>query len=218
MGSLSNLYISQSYQSLIHLATNNTASATLIDLQDGLGNSIGVAVNTGGNLYLTGSLTASLQQGYVLVGNGSNRTTLVPTSSFTDTFNSSSLVTTASFNAYTQSNDSKVNSLINATASYAISSSVAAVDAAQQLQINSLIAFTGSNTNTSLNAYTASQNSFNASATASIQNLLNLSSSLSGGYATQGELDAVSSSLNNSINTKLILLLSMRIHKVMIVK
>ena len=60
MGSLSNLYISQSYQSLIHLATNNTASATLIGLQDGLGNSIGISVNTGGNLYLSGSLTASL--------------------------------------------------------------------------------------------------------------------------------------------------------------
>ena len=82
MGSLSNLYISQSYQSLIHLATNNTASATLIGLQDGLGNSIGVSVNTGGNLYLSGSLSASLQQGYAWVGDSNNRNTLVPTSSF----------------------------------------------------------------------------------------------------------------------------------------
>jgi len=82
MGSLSNLYISQSYQSLIHLATNNTASATLIGLQDGLGNSIGVSVNTGGNLYLSGSLSASLLQGYTLVGDATNRTALVSTSSF----------------------------------------------------------------------------------------------------------------------------------------
>jgi hypothetical protein len=82
MGSLSNLYISQSYQSLIHLATNNTASATLIGLQDGLGNSIGVSVNTGGNLYLSGSLSASLQQGFTYVGNAAGRTTLVATSSF----------------------------------------------------------------------------------------------------------------------------------------
>ena len=52
--------------------------------------------------------------------------------------------TTASFNTYTSSNDSKVNSLINATSSYAISSSVAAVDAGQQLQIDSLIAATSS--------------------------------------------------------------------------
>lgn len=69
----------------------------------------------------------------------------------------------------------------------------------------------------SFNAYTASINSytssndakwtslspFTASITASVQQLLNLSSSLSGGYATQGELDAVSSSLVNTINTKL---------------
>ena len=82
MGSLSNLYISQSYQSLIHLETNNTASATLIGLQDGLGNSIGVSVNTGGNLYLSGSLSASLQQGYAWVGDSNNRNALVPTSSF----------------------------------------------------------------------------------------------------------------------------------------
>jgi hypothetical protein len=82
MGSLSNLYISQSYQSLIHLATNNTASANLIGLQDGLGNSIGVSVNTGGNLFLSGSLTASLLQGYTLVGDATNRTALVSTSSF----------------------------------------------------------------------------------------------------------------------------------------
>jgi hypothetical protein len=65
-------------------------------------------------------------------------------------------VTTSSFNAYTSSNDNKVNSLINATASYANSASVAVVNNAQQEQINSLIAFTGSNTNTSLNSYTAS--------------------------------------------------------------
>jgi hypothetical protein len=144
MGSLSNLYISQSYQSLIHLGTNNTASANLIGLEDGLGNSIGISVNTSGSLYLSGSLTASLQNGYVLVGDSLGRTQAVPTSSFIDTFDSSSLVTTASFNAYTQSNDQKVNTLIAATASYANSASVAAVDAAQQSQINNLIAATAS--------------------------------------------------------------------------
>jgi uncharacterized coiled-coil protein SlyX len=186
MGSLSNLYISQSYQSLIHLATNNTASATLIDLQDGLGNSIGVSVNTGGDLSLSGSFTASLQQGYLYVGGANGKTYTVATSSIATNVDTSSLVTTASFNqytsstnnrlnnlestsasvnvsisnlnsttasqavsitnlnAYTSSNDSKVNQLINATASYAISSSVAAVDAAQQLQIDSLISATSS--------------------------------------------------------------------------
>jgi hypothetical protein len=109
MGSLSNLYISQSYQSLIHLGTNNTASANLIELQDGLGNSIGVAVNTNGDLFLSGSLTASLQQGFVLVGNASGRTTTVATSSFIDTFASGNLVTTASFNSYTQSTNIRLD-------------------------------------------------------------------------------------------------------------
>lgn len=82
MGNLSNLYISQSFQSLIHLGTNNTASATLIGLEDGYGNPIGVSVNTAGDLSLSGSFTASLQNGYVWVGNSSGKTTTVPTSSF----------------------------------------------------------------------------------------------------------------------------------------
>jgi len=111
MGSLSNLYISQSYQSLIHIGTNNTASATLIGLQDGLGNNIGVSVNTAGDLFLSGSLTASLQQGYLYVGNASGKTTAFATSSLVTTVNTGSLVTTASFNAFTQSINSATQSL-----------------------------------------------------------------------------------------------------------
>ena len=42
MGNLSNLYISQSFISLIHLGSNNTASVTPTQLEDGLGNGIGV--------------------------------------------------------------------------------------------------------------------------------------------------------------------------------
>jgi uncharacterized coiled-coil protein SlyX len=69
---------------------------------------------------------------------------------------------TSSFNAYTQSNDEKVNSLISATGSYAISASVAAVDAAQQQSINSINAVTSSFLTSSadislLNSFTASQ-------------------------------------------------------------
>jgi cytoskeletal protein CcmA (bactofilin family) len=59
MGNLSNLYISQSFQSLIHLGSDTTASATLTALQDGLGNSIGISVNTAGDLKLNGALSAS---------------------------------------------------------------------------------------------------------------------------------------------------------------
>lgn len=57
MGNLSNLYISQSYISLLHLGSDNTASSTPTEIQDGLGNGIGITVNTGGDLYVGGQLT-----------------------------------------------------------------------------------------------------------------------------------------------------------------
>jgi uncharacterized coiled-coil protein SlyX len=141
MGSLSNLYISQSYQSLIHLGTNNTASATLIDLQDGLGNSIGVAVNTNGDLSLSGSLTASLANGYVWVGNSSNRTTLVSTSSFGggSSINTGSFATTASFNQYTQSTNIRLNNLESTSASVNVSiSNLNSTTASQGISITNL--------------------------------------------------------------------------------
>ena len=118
MGSLSNLFISQSYISLIHLGSNNTASSTPTELEDGLGNGVGVSVSTNGNLYVSGNVYATNLTG--------------------STINTGSLVTTSSFNAYTSSNDSKVNSLIAATASYAISSSVKTVTDNLQTQINGL--------------------------------------------------------------------------------
>ena len=60
MGNLSNLYISQSFISLIHLGSNNTASATLTELEDGLGNGVGIFVNTNGDLKVDGILSASI--------------------------------------------------------------------------------------------------------------------------------------------------------------
>lgn len=82
MGNLSNLFISTSYQSLIHLGNDNTITPSLVELQDGLGNSIGVSVNSAGDLSISGSLTASLEEGYALVGGVGNETKAVPTSSF----------------------------------------------------------------------------------------------------------------------------------------
>ena len=98
MGNLSNLFVSRSFQSLIHLATDNTASANLIGLEDGLGNPIGVSVNTAGDLSISGSFTASLAQGFTYVGDASGKTTLVATSSFSGggTINTGSFATTGS--------------------------------------------------------------------------------------------------------------------------
>jgi len=59
MGSLNNLYISQSFQSLVHFGTDWTASANLIQLEDGLGNGLGVSLNTNGDISASGDITAS---------------------------------------------------------------------------------------------------------------------------------------------------------------
>jgi hypothetical protein len=66
MGSLSNLYISQSYISLLHLGSDNTASSTPTEIQDGLGNGIGVTVNSNGDVALGGIL--SLKRGLDITG------------------------------------------------------------------------------------------------------------------------------------------------------
>jgi cytoskeletal protein CcmA (bactofilin family) len=59
MGSLSNLYISQSYQSLLHFGTDTSATATETELQDGIGNGLGVYLNTLGELKATTSISSS---------------------------------------------------------------------------------------------------------------------------------------------------------------
>jgi hypothetical protein len=75
--------------------------------------------------------------------------------------------------------------------------------AATQSVFSASVATSFSSSNATFTAFSASQNSFNLSATASIVELLNLSSSLSGGYATQGELDQSASVLQANINQKL---------------
>jgi uncharacterized coiled-coil protein SlyX len=69
-----------------------------------------------GAVNITGSLTASLQNGYAWVGNGSGITIAVPTSSIAGaSINTGSFVTTSSFNDYTasQSTASLVTSINN---------------------------------------------------------------------------------------------------------
>jgi len=75
--------------------------------------------------------------------------------------------------------------------------------AATQSVFSASVATSFSSSNATFTQFSASQNNFNLSATASIVELLNLSSSLSGGYATQGELDYSSSVLQSNINQKL---------------
>jgi hypothetical protein len=115
---------------------------------------------------------------------------------------------TSSFNAYTASNDSIVGALVSATSSYAISSSVAAVDYGQQQQINALIAvtasfLTSSTDISSLNAFTASQetkNSTLASVTASIDNsITNINQFTSSQDTKNSTLATYTASVNSSL-------------------
>jgi hypothetical protein len=59
MGSLSNLYISQSYQSLLHFGNNTSASATLVEIQDGVGTGLGVYLNTTGSISASNTITTN---------------------------------------------------------------------------------------------------------------------------------------------------------------
>lgn len=61
MGSLSNLYVSQSYQSLLHLATDASISnfanpQGYVAIEDGLGIALGFAVSSSGDMYFSHSV------------------------------------------------------------------------------------------------------------------------------------------------------------------
>lgn len=97
MGSLSNLYISQSYQSLLHFGNDSSASTSLTQLQDGVGNGLGVSLNTLGDLDI---------QRQLIVHNGAEITGAVDINT--------------TFSGSTQGfvNQSSVNNLIRITGSY----------------------------------------------------------------------------------------------------
>ena len=59
MASLNNLYISQSYQGLIHFSSNTASVAQLGLIEDGLGNSLGLYLNNNGDLKTTTSISSS---------------------------------------------------------------------------------------------------------------------------------------------------------------
>ena len=182
MGNLSNLYISRSFQSLIHLGTDNVATADLTTLQDGYGNSIGIEVNTGGDLYLSGSLSSTLNKGYIWVGDASNRTSLVATSSLVTNIDTSSLVTNTTFNTYTSSTNIRLNNLENNSASVNVSIS----------NLNS--------TTESLNTSITNLNSATQSLQAQLTTIGTQSGSWGGGSTNTGSL-MVTGSVNVNVLT-----------------
>jgi hypothetical protein len=64
MGNLSNLFISQSFKSLIHLETDTSiAPISPTELQDGVGTPLGIFVDTEGNFRALGEISSSLLAG-----------------------------------------------------------------------------------------------------------------------------------------------------------
>jgi hypothetical protein len=99
MGQLTNQFVSQSYQGLLNLQNTNTGFTTnLQTITDGLGGTSPLQISKT-QVNISGAFTVN---GAPISGGG----------------DTGSLVTTASFNAYTSSNDSRVNSLISQTGSY----------------------------------------------------------------------------------------------------
>ena len=156
MGSLSNLYISQSYTSLLHLGNDgpitNLAPGQYTQFQDGLGNSLGISVNASGDISSSGNIYA---------------TNIFPT------------ITTSSFNQYTASTNSRLNNIESTTAS--LNSSVSQLNvssASQQVSINALNQFTASQSTASINTSITNLNQFSASALISINNINSTTASL----------------------------------------
>jgi len=160
------------------IASTNTALNQVIAFTGSVNEivSAGILQGYSTRFYFSGLMTAS-----IVANVGGN---IAAISLLSDT----TRVATSSFNAYTAS--------IEGTNAFTASTN------GRLTNIESTTASLN-NSVTSLNAFTASQNTFNSSITASVGQLLALSSSLSGGYATQGELDASSSTLQNNIDTKL---------------
>jgi hypothetical protein len=142
MGSLSSLYISQSYQSLTHLGTNNALSAgTMTQLQDGIGQSLNISFD-GTNISSSGNIYAAN-----LTGSGAS-------------INTGSFVTTSSFNSYTQSTNIRLNNLETTSASVNVSiSNLNSTTASQGVSITNLNVTSASlKTSASLALVTASVN------------------------------------------------------------
>jgi len=174
MGSLSNLYISQSYTSLIHLGSDTTITTASVELQDGLGNGIGVFVNSLGNVSITGILSASN----------------IP----------ADIASQAELNAYTASTNARLNNIESTTASLNISiSNINAFSSSQITKDATLATYTASvnskfdsvaNSTSSLNAFSASQlikDTTLASVTASLQQQLTNIGAQSGSWVTESE-------------------------------
>jgi hypothetical protein len=230
MGQLTNQYVSQSYQGLLNLANANTGlTTTLQTVTDGLGGTSPLQisktqVNISGSLTINGSPVAATDTGSLMKtgsvagsvltftkGDGSTFDLSVTSSLPSGTISGSQQIIdlgflqTSSFNSYTSSNDSKVNSLIASTGSYAttssltsLSQSIASTDLGQDNRLSSLETATGSLQNQiNQKLDTGSFNSYTSSNDAKVNDLI----SKTGSYATTGSNNFVGQqNINGSVN------------------
>ena len=174
MGNLNNLYISQSFQSLAHLGTDNAlVPGNMTILQDGIGQSLNISfdgtnISSSGNIYAANITASQIDTG--------------------------SLVTTASFNAYSQSTSTTITNL---------SASLTITDKFLQDQITALDVSGAAVSLVLFNQFTASQliinsdyNSFTASSDIRLDNLEATSASVNVSIAN---LNTTTASLNTSI-------------------
>jgi hypothetical protein len=189
MGSLSNLYISQSYQSLTHLGTDNAlVPGTMTKLEDGIGQSLNISFD-GTNISSSGNIFAAN-----ITGSGGA------------SINTGSLVTTSSFNSYTSSTNARLSSIETTTAS--LNSSVSALNtnsASVNISISNLNSATASLfTSASLALVTASFSgntlTFTKGNGTTFGVVIPDVSGSAGDFVTTSSFNAYTSSTNNRLN------------------
>jgi len=176
MGSLSNLYISQSYVSLIHLGSDSFITTQSVELQDGLGNGLGIFVNSLGDVNIEGDISAS------------NIPSQIPS--------------LGQFNAYTASTNIRLNNIETTTAS--LNSSVSqlnASSASQQVSINNLNTYTASFSTASIATSITNLNAFTSSANVRLNNLETTSASVNISISNLNQSSASQQVSINNLNT-----------------
>lgn len=230
MGSLNNLYISQSFQSLVHFGTDNTASANLIQLEDGLGNGLKVSLNTNGDISASGNITASNLYAPTISGsnghfsNGLFVSGTISAYELKVVIESSSIIFTSGSNIIGDEANVDTQTLVGrviVTGSLEVTGStktIGSITVTGSLDVSNNISSSTLSGVGNVSLYSASVNNrvsllenFSASQyltdSASFDNRLDIieiwSQSVSFNYATQAELNLSSSQLQANIDTKL---------------
>jgi len=155
IGDTAGTNVSGSYNTLIGTAAGVGSWNNVIAISDGQQNIralfTGSEWDLTGSLDVSGSFTASLQQGHLYVGNANGRTTTIATSSLVVSVDTGSLVTTSSFNSYTASTNQRLTSIESQSGSW-ITESETASFARTNVDNN----FTANQTFTNITAVSAS--------------------------------------------------------------